>query len=399
MPSSSLALGSSPYGYERPDEVQQAFLDAAEHLRQVDGWANPERDGERELRADLVMEGCGVKAPGLVGAVMALSEAGFTFRGLAGTSAGAVVSSLVAGIAQAGKNMTSLLEYSLTLDFVKFMPNGRVHEMFERAGGRVGAMVADAAILSGKSGIYTGDYLESWLRPILHDELGIRTFADLKLTNEDDPDLSVAKGRDYRLVVFTSDITRGQLARLPWDYPLYGHDADDEDPVSAVRASMSIPFIFEPVHFKSRDATVEVPAPGGGTTTVHYAAGTSTWVDGALLEKYPIHAFDRVDGKVPRWPTIGIKLSQLQTEYPAKEPCASALEVAMHCLRTTMSEWDTTSVHERSGARTIFVDNAGIGTADFDVPKERQDALFLNGVDAATKFVIASAAAGGIPRT
>ena len=395
--STSLALETSAYGYERADELQRAFLDAAEHLRRVDGWENP-ASGERELRADLVLEGCGVKSPGLVGAVLALSEAGFAFRGLAGTSAGAVVASLVAGIAQSGKDMTSLLEYSLTLDFTKFMPNGRVHELFERAGGRVGTMVADAAILSSKSGVYSGDYLESWLRPILHDELGIKTFADLKLTSDDDPDLSLAQGRDYRLVVFTSDITRGQLARLPWDYPLYGHDPDDEDPVSAVRASMSIPFIFEPVYFTSRDATIAVPAPGGGTRLVHYAAGTSTWVDGALLEKFPIHAFDRVDGKAPRWPTIGVKL-QLPTEIPAKEPSTSALEVAMHCLRTTMSEWDTTAVHERSGARTIFVDSNGIGTTDFDVPKERQHELFLRGVMAATQFVIDAAAAGGVPRT
>jgi hypothetical protein len=73
--------------------------------------------------------------------------------------------------------------------------------------------------------------------------------------------------------------------------------------------------------------------------------------------------------------------------------------VALHCLRTAMNEWDANALHERTAARTIFVDNAGLATTDFDVPKERQYELFLNGVRAATEFVIASAAVGGVPRT
>jgi NTE family protein len=383
-------------GYQRTSELQERFQAAAESLRQSDGWANPTTKA-RELRADLVLEGCGVKSAGLVGAVMALAEAGYSIRAVAGTSAGAVVASMVAGISQAGKPMSELLRYSVTLDFTKFMPNGKLHAFFDRATGKVGSMLTDAAILSNRTGLYSGDYLVEWLTPILR-ELGVTTFADLKLTTEDDPGLSVAPGRDYRLVVMTSDITRGQVVRLPWDYPLYGHDPDTEDPVSAVRASMSIPFIFEPVHFVSREATVNVVGQGGVETSVHYAAGTHTWVDGGLLENFPINAFERVDGQPPRWPTIGVKLSTLRTEFPAAEPCGSALEVAMHCLKTTMNEWDTNALHERTAARTIFVDNAGLSATDFDVPMSHQYDLFLNGVRSATDFVIASAAAGGVPR-
>ena len=395
--STTLAL-ESDLGYHRSKESQRRFDDAAQSLRASDGWLNP-ATGRKELRADLVLEGCGVKAPGLVGAVMALSEAGYSVRAVAGTSAGAVTASLVAALAQAGQSMSRLLRFALTLDFQEFMPSGKAHQLFERATGRLGTVLADAAILTDRTGLYSGDYLESWLRPLLHDELGVRTFADLKLSADEDPEISLAPGRDYRLVVLTSDITRGQLARLPWDYARYGQDPDAQDPVSAVRASMSIPFIFEPVHFESKDARVPVTGPGGVATMVHYAAGTNTWVDGALLQKFPINAFDRVDGRTLRWPTIGIKLSRMETEVPAREPCGTALEVAMQCLRTTMNEWDVNSVHERTAARTIFVDNAGISTTDFDVSKQRQHELFLNGVIAATNFVIDSAAAGGVPRS
>ena len=56
--------------------------------------------GERTFpasgRADLVLEGGGVKGIALAGAVLALAERGYSFPRVAGTSAGAIVASLVA---------------------------------------------------------------------------------------------------------------------------------------------------------------------------------------------------------------------------------------------------------------------------------------------------------------
>ena len=44
-----------------------------------------------------------------------------------------------------------------------------------------------------------------------------------------------------------SDLTLGQLVRLPWDYAsVYGLDPDTQPVAEAVRASMSIPFLFHP---------------------------------------------------------------------------------------------------------------------------------------------------------
>jgi NTE family protein len=48
-----------------------------------------------QLRADLVCEGGGVKGVGLVGAVTAMAEHGYRFPRVAGSSAGAIVGSLV----------------------------------------------------------------------------------------------------------------------------------------------------------------------------------------------------------------------------------------------------------------------------------------------------------------
>jgi NTE family protein len=48
------------------------------------------------MDADLVLEGGGVKGIGLVGAYSALTDAGYAFHRIAGTSAGAIVGALIA---------------------------------------------------------------------------------------------------------------------------------------------------------------------------------------------------------------------------------------------------------------------------------------------------------------
>ncbi len=383
------------WGYTRPQPLQEAFEAAAERLRIADGWS---ASGPKELVADLALEGGGVKGIGIVGAVSVLAEAGYRFARVAGTSAGAIAATLIASITKAGHPMSSLRGYLDALSFRDFMPEGKLHHFLDRFG-KPGGAVADAGILAQRMGLYSGDYLAEWLSPILHEQLGVRTFADLKIAPAEDPGMSLPHDRRYRLVVHTSDITRGELVHLPWDYDHYGCDRDTQDVVAAVRASMSIPFFFEPVTFTALPADIDVPTPGGGAISTHYDGGTVTWVDGGMLRNFPIDAFARVDGQPPRWPTIGIKLSSLQTTFPADHSATSAIDVAKGCLHTMMNEWDAYSVDASTAARTIFVANAGITATDFDLTPAQQDELFLNGVSAATAFVMEMADNGHVPRS
>jgi NTE family protein len=388
----------SDRGYVRAAQLQQEFESAADHLRQVDGYVDPaDPEQRRQLRADLALEGGGVKGIGLAGAVLALDEAGYSFARVAGTSAGSIAASLIASIAKAGKPMTALRTYLGQLEFAKFMPEGKIHQFFDRQGG-VAQKAGDAVILTHRIGLYPGTYLAQWLQPIL-DELGVRTFADLKIDQSDDPGMSLPPDRRYRLVIHASDITRGELVQLPWDYAYYGLPAGDQPVVGAVRASMSIPFFFEPVTVQANEASVDVAMPDGSVIRQHYDAGTVTWTDGGMLRNFPIGAFDRADGNPPRWPTIGIKLSSLQTSFGATVAAATALEVATRALDTMMNEWDRYNVEESTAARTIFVDNAGLTATQFDLSLDQQNQLFINGVLAATKFVIDMSHANGVPRS
>jgi NTE family protein len=398
--SSSPAVRIAPEterGYARTPQLQQEFEAAADHLREADGYADPlDPQHRKQLRADLALEGGGVKGIGLAGAVLALDEAGYSFARVAGTSAGAIAASLIAAISKAGKPMPTLYSYLNEVHFTDFMPEGKIHQFIDHLSGAA-QKADDAAILAHRIGLYPGTYLAHWLQPILT-ELGVTTFSDLKIDQSDDPGMSLPPERQYRLVVHTSDITRAQLVRLPWDYNYYGLTRDEQEVVGAVRASMSIPFFFEPVTIQARAADIDVPMPDGSLIRQHYDAGTVTWTDGGMLENFPISAFERADGAPPRWPTIGIKLSSLQRTFPETLACSTALSVAIRALHTLMNEWDRYDVDQTTGARTIFVDNAGLTATQFDLTQAQQNQLFLNGVESATRFVIEMSKAGGVPR-
>lgn len=58
---------------------------------------------------------------GLVGAVDALADAGYRFPRVAGSSAGAIVASLVAALQTAGEPVTRLAEMMRSIDYPKFL--------------------------------------------------------------------------------------------------------------------------------------------------------------------------------------------------------------------------------------------------------------------------------------
>jgi NTE family protein len=322
--------------------------------------------------ADLVLEGGGVKGIGLAGAVITLSEAGYVFPRVGGTSAGAIVAALVAGYQARGVPLSQLETDLRELQYAKF----RDQTFLQRHLGLVG--LAEALI--AHQGMYSTNYLYQWLHSKL-DPIGVHTFADLKIT--DDSGTGLPPAERYRLVVHTSDLTRQCLVRIPWDLPAYllPEDApatedqqiaaiDGYPVVDAVRASMSIPFFFQPF----RQPTPE---------------GSCTWVDGGLLQNFPITVFNRNDGKPARWPTFGIKLSaQPQVNVPDKAVHGDISEL-LAIAHTALGEWDRYPTDDTVGSRTIWVDTMRVSATDFGINTATQDALYANGRAAATAFLTA----------
>jgi NTE family protein len=310
------------------------------------------------MDADLVLEGGGVKGIGLVGAYAALTEAGYEFHRIAGTSAGAIVGALIA----AGMKPSELEKVMREVDYGLFQDESFIDHL---------GLVGKGLSLLFEKGIYEGHYLRQWLDGILT-PLGKRTFGDLRI---EDPKSSLPPERAYRLVVMASDVTRGVLARLPWDYPRYGLKADDQLVADAVRASMSIPFFYEPLQFKGRD-------PAGKEVV-------SFMVDGGMLSDFPIDVFDRTDGKPPRWPTFGIKLSARPASVVVQRfEVKGTLGLARAMVGTMSNFHDQMHIDDPSVlARTMFVDTGAVKATDFDIDKPAQDTLFVHGRHAADKFL------------
>jgi NTE family protein len=320
-----------------------------------------------DRRADLVLEGGGVKGLGTVGAVMGLLDAGWTFPRVAGTSVGA----LAAAFAAAGADSAVFREVLGRLDLRK-IPDRRVPL----------PLVSEGVSLALGHGAYAGDWIHRWLTDEL-DKLGVRTFADLGRDDpDDDPALLIPEHR-YGLVVMATDVTNGRLLRLPWDYPMFGLDPDEQRVADAVRMSMSIPFYFDP-------CTLRNPVTGDEATIV----------DGGVLSNFAIEIFDRTDGREPRWPTFGVRLLP---DLPAGLgdlvpffglPMFPAVRLLEQVVATALVGRDQTHL-ERPGVRerTMTVDTKGTAITEFGIgPVERAE-LVARGEQTAREFLRVSPAA------
>lgn len=312
--------------------------------------------------ADLVLEGGGVKGSGLVGAITALVDRGdpYTFHRVAGTSAGAIVASMLA----AGLDAAAIKTIMDDLDFSQFEDEPKAFRYTPHIGAALGLIF--------KEGMFIGDFLHRWISETLASH-GVRTWADLK---EDDPGSALPPEQRYKLVVIVSDVSRGLMLRLPWDYPtLLGMDPDTRPVADAVRASASIPFFFEPFRMNT-DAAI----------TGHEEI---VCTDGGMLSNYPIDIFDRDDGKPSRWPTLGVKLSA-RTSVGAStwSPDADNFQLARSLLSTMQGAHDRVYVADPSfSSRTIFVDTSGFSATDFGLSAADKTKLFTNGQTSGQRFL------------
>lgn len=236
-----------------------------------------------------------------------------------------------------------------TLDYTKF----RDDTLLSRFGppGKVLSLLIS-------NGLYKGDYVRNWVADRLA-ERGVRTFGDLRLSEADAAGLPPEQ--TYKLVVVTADISKGELVYLPWDFAKYGLDPDEQLVADAVRASISIPYFYRPMHIRR-----------------------NTFVDGAVLSNFPVDIFDTT----PDWPTFGIKLSSKEKALQVPHNVTGPLSLASALFSTMMEGHDQRHLDDPcTQARTMFVDTFGVQATDFDIKEQQQQKLFASGQQAAQEFL------------
>lgn len=287
------------------------------------------------MKADIVFQGGGVKAIGFVGAICYLEQSGYKWQRVAGSSAGAIIASLLAAgySGQDLKNMLMSLDYTKFIDKSKYLP----------------LPLKILKMVVGK-GLYSGNYLETWIEALLN--------AKNKTKFKD-----VSSGGKSNLKIIAADVTKKRLLILPDDIKYYGIDPMEFKISTAVRMSISIPFYFKPVLLK-------------------YNNINSYIVDGGILSNFPVWVFD-VEG-VPRWPTFGLKFEKLEKCYSNRED--NFISYVLDLAECIIETYDETYISDKDMIRTISIPTIGVKTTDFNISKAKSMKLFEAGYKAAYDF-------------
>lgn len=300
-------------------------------------------------RCDLVLGGGGVRGVAHIGALTALEESGYEVVRVAGASAGA----LAGAFAVAGVSSGALRELFDELDVTRFVLSDVV------------ARLRDNRAMSRLLSRFSDDGTDplTWITEVLEGQ-GIETFGDLKVAEVDD-DAPIEQR--YRLVVRCLDILGRRVVRLPWDYERFDLDPDAQSVARAVRASMSIPFVYDPVRIGNRDTGRQ-----------------ALLIDGGLTSGFPVDVLDRIDGRPPRWPTFGIRLlprAPARPEMP--ESTVELARMVMDSLLDTSDQLAPSSPCDE--LRTVRVDLSEIGILDLDADQEYD--LFSDGYETMRDFL------------
>ena len=297
------------------------------------------------MKADGVFEGGGVKGIGFAGALAVAEQQDVEWQNLAGTSAGAIIAALAA----AGYKAAELHDILSKLDYRRFKDGSPVDRI---------PLAGPVISLITEKGIYEGDYFHDWLRDLLAAK-GITTFGDLLIPGETEDRYR------FKLNVIASDITLGRLLVLPGDFRDYGGRPEDLNVADAVRMSMSIPFFYEPATLKN------------------LTTGRKSYiVDGGILSNYPVWLFDTEDA--PTWPTIGFKLVEPDAGEPADIKGPVSMLTAL--FSAMMEAHDARYIADHDFVRTVAIPTLGVRTTEFDITKEKSEALYESGRKAAQKF-------------
>lgn len=292
------------------------------------------------MNADLVCEGGGVKGVALVGAVCRLEKEGYTFQKLAGTSAGAVVASLIA----VGYKGREIMEILFQINFKSLIDKNKLTSI---------PLVGPIASLIKNKGLNSGNTIEEFLYEKFKAK-GKTKFKDISING-----ISPLK-------IIAADITNKELLVLPDDLIKYNINPMEFEIAKAVRMSISIPFYFNPV-------------------TIYDNENSSFVVDGGLLSNFPIWLFD-IEG-IPRWPTFGLKLISDKDMEIVQASKSNIINYMLAIINTALTKNEEAYLLNKDSIRTIKIRTFGIEATNFKIPKDQMLTLFNSGYDAADEFL------------
>ncbi len=281
----------------------------------------------------LCFKGGGVLGVAYCGALKVLWERALiqSIKRIAGCSAGAILATLFT----VGYTPGELYTIMSGLNFKSFEDHENIFDL-----------------LSPRHGLYRGNYFQTWIEKLISEKtkIAFATFRDFH--NLGLPDLSTV----------TTYLNEG-------DVVICNYNSTPDVIVSeAVRASMSIPIIFDRFVFTK-----------GFNPTQNF-------VDGGVMLNYPISLYCGY----PDEETIGFYLHDINNRQPPRTlDGLGILQYAKATFEALMNSQNAEFFNNSKYIKqSIIIDNFGIPATDFGISDVDKNRLYNSGVECAEKYLL-----------
>ncbi len=230
------------------------------------------------------------------------------------------------------------------------------------------------------------------------DEIRYRIFFDSTVNNE-----YYKKDPFYLLkseyIVVTTDINAKIKVELPTMANLYWSEEELKhiSPAEFVRASMSVPFFFEPLQkrINKEDDSVKYAWKFWMNTQPEHIHSVGIFIDGGSISNFPIDLFHAADIFYPRMPLFGVQLtsdSDILSEKgkTSEEILKSPLTYAGNIIDTLRGFNDKTFLTKHTFYHLFSIQTVNCGTSswlNFFMKREEKEELFNRGFQAALDFL------------
>lgn len=408
--------------------VQDALSTLTAMRENQDWFISDIVDDEGHQYVDFVLEGGGMLGIALAGYVYGLETAGIRFLRLGGTSAGAIITMLLAGLKPrheaVGEQLLTILASQNFYEFVDGDDHARnfTETLLNRATTHTGfgawlrnqldlaAVFADGLQVidnfRNQQGLHPGNAFKQWLHNLLvqAETPTIATLLDrrrqvpagglkrrMRATGGSIKLEPYAPNDLCRLAVVAADITTQTKVIFPEMAPLYWANWQEVSPAELVRASMSVPFFFAPYCIEN------LPGSEAGASDKYLAAWhgfgyegdtvptAAVFMDGGIMSNFPIDLFHNSEQK-PEAPTFGVKLGIDRNKPQATDTFLATLGAMFDATRT---QYDFDFIHRNSDYRHLVhcLEVEKYNWLDFDMPEKQKQELFAIGVRGATNFL------------
>lgn len=306
-----------------------------------------------KIYENLVFCGGGVRGSAYAGSVEVLEEQGLYgyVKRIGGTSTGAITAAVLAS-GGGSKGLRYTIE------------NSNFHDFLSDSGGVVGELFRGAK----NYGVHSGNEFEKILQGYFERFSGNRNLTFQQLFEK-----SLVKPELFKnLTIVASNLSRERAETFSVeshaDLPIW----------KAVRASMSIPLVFEPMKIDDE-----------------------FFVDGGLSWNYPVDLYDKIaSGEGEEISSVGRNTSTLgfylqdHNSIRKNRPLESATQsinslkdYALAIGNFFMETSNAKHIHSGDEMRTVFIDDLGVSSVDFSLSNERIQALIKSGRNATEDFL------------